>query len=88
VELVESLIEEIVYPITRQRSSAFEQLTARELQISALIKEGKTSKEIAEILCIAKKTVDYHRANIRRKLSLENTPGNPSNLRSYLVSHL
>jgi DNA-binding NarL/FixJ family response regulator len=39
-------------------------------------------------LCIAKKTVDYHRANIRRKLSLENTPGNPSNLRSYLVSHL
>jgi DNA-binding CsgD family transcriptional regulator len=88
VELVESLIEEIVYPITKQRPSMFEQLTARELQISALVKEGKTSKEIAEILCIAKKTVDYHRANIRRKLSLENTPGNPSNLRSYLVSHL
>ncbi len=88
VELVESLIEEIVYPITKHRPSVFEQLTARELQISAMIKEGKTSKEIAEILCIAKKTVDYHRANIRKKLSLENMPGNTSNLRSYLVSHL
>jgi DNA-binding NarL/FixJ family response regulator len=88
VELVESLIEEIVYPITKQRPSVFEHLTSRELQISALIKEGKTSKEIAEILCIAKKTVDYHRANIRKKLSLGNMPGNSSNLRSYLISHL
>ncbi len=88
VELVESLIEEIVYPITKKRPSVFEHLTPRELQISALIKEGKTSKEIAEILCIAKKTVDYHRANIRKKLSLGNSPGNTSNLRSYLVSHL
>jgi DNA-binding NarL/FixJ family response regulator len=88
VELVESLIEEIIYPITKQRPSVFEQLTSRELQISALIKEGKTSKEIAEMLCIAKKTVDFHRGNIRRKLSLGNTPGNTSNLRSYLVSHL
>jgi len=88
LELVESLIEEIVYPLTRQRPSVLEQLTSRELQISALIKEGKTSKEIAEMLCIAKKTVDYHRANIRRKLNLGNDPGNTSNLRSYLVSHL
>lgn len=88
VELVESLIEEIIYPITKKRTSMFEQLTSRELQISALIKEGKTSKEIAEMLCIAKKTVDYHRANIRRKLGLENAPGKTSNLRVYLASHL
>ena len=87
LELVESLIEEIVYPLTRQRPSVLEQLTSRELQISALIKEGKTSKEIAEMLCIAKKTVDYHRANIRRKLNLGSTPGITTNLRSYLVSH-
>ena len=88
VALVESLIEEIVYPITKKRPSALEQLSSRELQISALVKEGKTSKEIAELLCIAKKTVDYHRANIRKKLGLGDIPGNTSNLRAYLVAHL
>ena len=88
VALVESLIEEIVYPITKQRPSALEQLTSRELQISALIKEGQTSKEIAELLCISKKTVDYHRANIRQKLGLGSESGNTSNLRAYLVAHL
>jgi|GEM_PF-419111 len=88
IALVESLIEEIVYPLTKKRPSALEQLTSRELQISTLIKEGKTSKEIADLLCISKKTVDYHRANIRRKLCLGNDLENSGNLRSYLIAHL
>ncbi|MBI5961293.1 MAG: PAS domain-containing protein, partial [Chloroflexi bacterium] len=52
LELVESLINEIVYPITKRRSTRVEQLTSRELQVAALIKEGKTSKAIANLLCI------------------------------------
>ena len=43
VNLVETLIEEIVYPITKNRSSILGKLTTRELQIVSLIKEGKTS---------------------------------------------
>ena len=87
VEMVEGLIEEIVYPITKKRPSKMEELSSRELQIATLIKEGKTSKEIADTLFITAKTVEYHRANIRKKLGL-NKDNKKSNLRSYLLTHL
>ena len=88
VNLVETLIEEIVYPITKNRSSILEKLTTRELQIASLIKEGKTSGEIAKTLVVSNKTVDFHRANIRKKLDLQTETGERTNLRTYLVSHL
>ena len=88
VNLVESLIEEIVYPITKKRSSILDKLTVRETQIASLIKEGKSSGEIAKTLVVSKKTVDFHRANIRKKLGLQTGNGEHTNLMSYLVSHL
>jgi len=88
VNLVETLIEEIVYPITKNRSSILEKLTTRELQIVSLIKEGKTSGEIAKALVVSNKTVDFHRANIRKKLDLQTEKGERINLRTYLLSHL
>jgi len=47
-------------------------LSNREKEILHLIANGKTSKEIAEELFIAKTTVDTHRKNIIRKLQLNN----------------
>ena len=88
VNLVETLIEEIVYPITQKRSSILEKLTVRELQIASLIKEGRSSEEIAKKLVVSKKTVDFHRANIRKKLGLNAETGGRINLVTYLVSHL
>jgi DNA-binding CsgD family transcriptional regulator/PAS domain-containing protein len=88
VEFVEGLIEEIVYPITKKRSSILYELTSRERQIASLIKEGKTTKEIAEILFISTKTVEYHRGNIRNKLGLSKHSDRSVNLRSYLLTHL
>ncbi len=88
VEIIESLINEIVYPITRKRASQVEQLTARELQVAALVREGKTSKEIAELLVITLKTVEYHRANIRKKLGLNTDPECKANLHAYLLTHM
>lgn len=49
-------------------------LSNREKEILGLIANGKTSKEISEILFIAKTTVDTHRKNMIRKLDL--TSGN------------
>ncbi|WP_439131839.1 response regulator [Polaribacter sp.] len=43
-------------------------LSNREKEILGLIANGKTSKEISEILFIAKTTVDTHRKNMIRKL--------------------
>jgi len=45
-------------------------LSKREMEIVKLIGEGKTSQEISEILFIGKTTVDTHRKNILKKLSL------------------
>jgi DNA-binding CsgD family transcriptional regulator len=84
VEFVESLIEEIIQPVTKKRNSIIGRLTSRELQITEMIKDGKTSKEIAEKLCVTKKAVDFHRTNIRKKLGIN---GKKVNLRTYLLSH-
>jgi DNA-binding NarL/FixJ family response regulator len=45
-------------------------LTARELQVLELLKTGKTTKEIAAALDLSGRTVDIHRANIKKKLGL------------------
>lgn len=45
-------------------------LTNRELQVLAMIAEGKTNRHIADALFISMKTVDKHRASLLRKLDL------------------
>ena len=47
-------------------------LTRREQEVLALIGAGKTNQQIADALFISMKTVDKHRANLLRKLSLPN----------------
>lgn len=48
------------------------QLTVREKEVLDLIGEGLQTKEIADRLCISIKTVEAHRLNIYRKLSIRN----------------
>lgn len=48
-------------------NAKFSNLSARELEVLKQIVNGKTSREIAEKLFIAKQTVDFHRANIYKK---------------------
>ncbi len=50
-----------------------EVLTHREREIIKLLADGKTSKEIAELLYISLRTVQNHRANIMRKLNFKRT---------------
>jgi DNA-binding CsgD family transcriptional regulator len=52
------------------RELARNRLTPREREIVQLLAEGKSSKEVAELLTISVKTADTHRANIMRKLDL------------------
>jgi DNA-binding NarL/FixJ family response regulator len=44
-------------------------LTAREREITQLLAEGKSSKEVAILLNLSTKTVETHRVNLMRKLS-------------------
>lgn len=45
-------------------------LTPREREVTQLLAEGKSSKEVASALNLSTKTVETHRSNIMRKLSL------------------
>lgn len=47
-----------------------EALTPREIEVLELLKSGRTTKEIASVLELSARTVDIHRANIKRKLRL------------------
>jgi len=48
-------------------------LSEREIYVLRHIKDGLSSKEIAEKLFLSSRTVEVHRSNILKKLSLKNT---------------
>lgn len=48
-------------------------LSEREVEVLKHIKEGSSSKEIAEKLFLSTRTVEVHRSNILKKLNLKNT---------------
>jgi len=80
VNILESNLREIVSPFAQKLSVKYLNLTNREVQIANLIKEGKTTKEIAALLNVSESAVNVYRYHIRRKLSLTKK----HNLRSYL----
>jgi len=49
------------------------QLTPTERRVLKLIAEYKTSKEVAEELCLSPRTIEHHRANICEKLAIKGT---------------
>jgi PAS domain S-box-containing protein len=81
--ILERHINEIVSPFLRTLSSKYPNLTPMEIKVITFIREGRTTKEIAELLKLSARTVDVHRDNIRKKLGLKNRK---ANLRSHLLS--
>lgn len=83
LEIIERSFRDISSPFLKLISSEHFRFTPKEVEIVSLIKEGKTTKEIAQILGIGKRTVDSYRDSIRSKLDLANKK---VNLRTYLLS--
>ena len=50
-------------------------LTARQREVLQLIAEGRTTKEIAQILHISVKTAESHRAQLMERLDIHDVPG-------------
>jgi DNA-binding NarL/FixJ family response regulator len=65
---VNMLIRDVVERIDEE--DTYDPLTARELEVLKLIAEGRTSKEIAELLVLSVKTVERHRADILHRLGM------------------
>ncbi|MBL7213007.1 MAG: PAS domain-containing protein [Desulfobacteraceae bacterium] len=83
VNNVEAKLNSIVSPFCQKLSSSYFGFTPMEIRVAGLVRDGKTSKEIAEILTISKDSIDFHRNNIRKKLNISNKK---ANLRSVLLS--
>ena len=83
VEIIDSHLQDIISPMMQKLANASIILTPQEIQVASLVKDGKTSKEIADILSVAETTVHFHRKNLRKKFGLSNSQ---TNLRSYLIS--
>ena len=82
-DIVESLLNEMTSPFVWKLSSQDLSLTPTEIQVANLVKEGKTTKEVAELLNSSTRAVEFHRENLRAKLGLKNKK---ANLRSHLLS--
>jgi len=78
---IELHLREIASPYIKKLSSDHIGLSPSEIQVASLIKEGKSSKEIASILRVSLNTVLTHRFCIRKKTGLK---GRKINLASYL----
>jgi DNA-binding CsgD family transcriptional regulator len=83
VEIVDRHLQDIISPLLQRLANASLILTPQEMQVAALVKDGKTSQEIADILNVAETTVNFHRKNLRIKFGLRNKR---TNLRSYLLT--
>ncbi len=83
MEILQANLENIISPFISKISSRHLNFTPAEIRVANLIKEGKTNKEIAELLLISKNTVLFHRHHIRTKLGLKNKK---INLRTHLLS--
>ena len=81
IDIIEANLKEITSPIVRKMQTLG--LTPREIAVASLLKEGKTTQQIGELLDISSKAVEFHRYNIRRKLGLAHKK---TNLRSHLLS--
>ncbi len=82
-ELIEHELRDIASPFLTEMKGKFTRLSPRELEVCRLIKNGMTTKEIAEVLNLSPMTVQKHREIIRKKLGLVN---NQTNLNTYLQS--
>ena len=83
IDLIESELKNIASPFLRQMSNLETVLTPQEIKSASMIRQGKSSKEIAGIFNLSMTTVNFHRRNLRDKLGLTNTA---VNLGSFLRS--
>jgi|GEM_PF-164975 len=82
LELMEGSLLDIRSSFAKDLTARSVGLTPSEIRVAALIRNGLSTKEIAVMLGLSIRAIEFHRQNIRRKLGLTN---NKTNLHSFLL---
>jgi DNA-binding CsgD family transcriptional regulator len=81
VDIVEQNLRDIISTFPK-RMNTFG-FTPKEMEVIFLVREGTTTKQIAQLLHVSMDAVSRHRYHIRKKLGVNKKR---SNLRSHLMS--
>jgi PAS domain S-box-containing protein len=83
VDVLESNLTDIISPFSQKLTSKYLSLSPMEIQVANLVRDGKTTKDIAELMNLSNRTIEFHRDNIRNKIGIKNKK---ANLRSFLLN--
>ena len=83
ISIAKANLDQIVSPFLKNMHHQYSSFTPSEVRVAGFIKDGKTVKEIANILGISEAAINSHRQHIRNKLGLKDKK---MNLKTYLQS--
>ena len=83
LDLLEKNLEQMTSAFGSRLINPQLKLTSREIEVCNMIKNGLSTRAIADMLCVSERTVEHHRRHVRKKLGLAK---NGRSLASYLQS--
>ena len=83
LDIIESNLNNITSSFSHLLSSRHQELTPMEIRVANLIREGKNTREIAELMNLSPRTIESHRESLRRKTGIRDRR---QNLRFHLLS--
>jgi PAS domain S-box-containing protein len=83
LDILEQNLKNIISPFSHTLSSKFQNLTPAEIKVANMIRNEKTTKEMAEFMGVSASAINHHRYHIRSKLGILTQK---INLRSHLLS--
>ena len=72
LDVLESNLTGIVSSFSRTLSREYLNLTPTEIQVADLVRQGKSTKEMAQLFNLSARTIEFHRQSIRTKLGIKN----------------